>query len=87
MGRKLRTVLRDEDNIRQLVHFPHFVEFAPEPCQLCLIRIFTQEVFGDGDVTDFSNPCCTQETWIVPQELPYATRIGRIVLIEEKLRS
>ena len=31
MGRKLRTVLRDERNIRQPVRFPHSVETVPEP--------------------------------------------------------
>ena len=66
MSRKLRTVLRDEDNVRQLVRFPHFVETTPEPLQLCLIRIFTKEVAGNGDVTDFSNPCCTQEPLVTP---------------------
>ena len=66
MGRELRTIHRDEDNIRQLVRFPHFVEFTAESCQPCLMRIFTQEVFGDGDVADFSNPCCTQEIWVIP---------------------
>jgi hypothetical protein len=70
-----------------LIRFPHFVEFTPEPFQLCLIRIFTQEVVGDGNVTDFSNPCCAQETWVIPQELPHATRIGRVILVEKELGS
>ena len=66
MGHKLRTVLRDEDNIRQLVRFPHFVKTTPEPLQLCLTRAFIQEVVRGGDGTDFFNPRRAQEIWVIP---------------------
>jgi len=35
----------------------------------------------------FLDPCGTQESAVVLQELPYATRVGRISLVEEKLGS
>ena len=51
------------------------------------MRIFAQEVVGDGNVISFFDPCGAQETAVFSQELPHAARVGGIPLIEEELRS
>jgi len=38
-------------------------------------------------VADFLDPCGTQESAVVLQELPHAARVGRISLVEEELGS
>lgn len=85
MGRKLCTVLCGEGNVRQLTRFPHFVKPISDMCQLCLIRIFVQEVGGYRDMADFLDSCGTQEPAVTLQELPHA--VGGILLVEEEFRS
>ena len=74
VGRKPCTVVCDEGNVRQLIRFPHFVETAPDSRQLCLMRIFAQEVVR-SDVFNFLDPCGTQEPAVILQELPHAARV------------
>ena len=87
MGRKLRTVVCGEGNVRQLIRFPHFVETASDLRQLHLKRIFVQKVIGDGDVVDFLHSCRTQEPAVALQELLHAVRVGKVPLVEEEIRS